>query len=153
MIKRKKLLISLYTISIVLTIYAGSFHVFAEPSKTITSNSILDIHIPQDTVWVATSAGINYTWNNGDNWKGFTKEHGLVGGTPAKVMSANGRTIVTGFKYSGNTGEGTGIYEFDNQSKSLAQDASGAFLANPHKNKARGNFFWKGDVPYSLLNL
>jgi len=88
-----------------------------EPLGTLTSNSITDIQISDDTVWVITSIGVNFTWDNGESWKGFTNKHGLGNGTPVAIINKYGRTFVSTYESVSGTDipQGTGIAEYGNK--------------------------------------
>ena len=46
--------------------------------KSLTSNTIFDVRIVGNTIWVATAKGMNRTFDNGDTWQGFTRAVDLV---------------------------------------------------------------------------
>ena len=87
--------------------------VSAGPSGSLTSNVINDIYIAGDTVWIATDKGVNYTWDNGKSWKGFTSEHGLGNGMAESIIHGDGKTFVSTYMEGSDFILGTGISEYN----------------------------------------
>ncbi len=73
------------------------FHELGNPVRGPLSNSINDIQIIGDEVWVG-SFGVTHTSNNGDSWTGFGRADGLGKGSISAMAERNGIIwVATGY--------------------------------------------------------
>jgi hypothetical protein len=73
-----------------------SFHkIFDQPDKTPLSNSINDILVAGDTVWVATSKGLSVTFDGGASWKNFYGDDVFGTESAISLEYSNGVIYVT----------------------------------------------------------
>ncbi len=79
MMKKIFVLFFVFSFALKAQIVPNKFELFSKGLKKISdtapkSNSILDIAIASDTVWLGTSKGLSFTADNGNTWKNFYNE-------------------------------------------------------------------------------
>jgi hypothetical protein len=74
-----------------LTVLAGVAQHFDQPDTAFASNVAVDIIRHGNAVWLATSRGINYTYDNGATWLLYNSANGLPGDDISALFSMEGR--------------------------------------------------------------
>ena len=74
-----------------LTIFAGVAQRFDQPDTAFASNIAIDIIKHDSAIWLATSRGINYSYDGGLTWLLYDSSNGLPGNDISALLSLGGR--------------------------------------------------------------
>lgn len=77
------------------TVFAGTAQHFDRPDTAYASNVAIDIIAHQGGVFLATSNGLNYTFDNGQSWLLYNSANGLLSNDISAMLSLNGRLWVS----------------------------------------------------------
>ncbi len=76
-----------------LTLMAKPVKNFAldDPDTVIASNSVIDIIVHDGALWMATSEGVNFSYDGGDTWLLYNSDNGLPANQVSALYSINNR--------------------------------------------------------------
>jgi len=62
-----------------------------EPDTAFVSNSVIDIIVHDEALWMATSEGVNFSFDGGDTWLLYNTDPGLPANQVSALFSLNNR--------------------------------------------------------------
>jgi len=62
-----------------------------EPDTAFVSNSVIDIIVHDEALWMATSEGVNFSFDGGDTWLLYNTDNGLPANQVSALFSLNNR--------------------------------------------------------------
>src|SRR5690606_8365783 len=84
----------------------------SDPILNLLDNSVTEIVIAGDHIWVATGSGLSGTSNGGVNWRSFDSSNEFVEDGISAIAFVNGNLLIANARDSQN---GAGLYRTFNQ--------------------------------------
>ena len=134
-VKYKLIVIAIFLLPIALMAKPIKNFALDEPDTTFASNTVIDIIIHDGALWMATSEGVNFSYDGGETWLLYNTDNGLPANQVSALFSLNNRLWL-----------GVGHSELVNEYNVNFSDAL-TYTDDNGRNWLEADF---GDIPYVL---